>query len=133
MTNTNKKNAFTKREYFTALLAEVKASGYATEEMTNEMFVNFIEHELDLLSRKNVTASGEKKLTDTQKANIELGEQVVSFLTDSGEQFTVTNLIKAMGLDIANQRMTHVLSRLVNESKVEKVIIKRVSYYKIAS
>ena len=67
MTN-NKK--MTKRDYFNALLAleAVKA---------DSALVDFINHELELLAKKNAS---EKKLTPTQKENLNIQEAILSHM-----------------------------------------------------
>ena len=76
----NKK--MTKRDYYNALLniAEVKANG--------EM-VKFIEHELELLAKKN---SSKKKPTANQVANEGLKEAILNGM-ESGKLYTITDMI----------------------------------------
>ena len=61
------------------------------EVANNPELVEFINHELDLLSRKNTT-TGEKKLTATQKENLVLKEAILNFM-EIGKRYTVSDLI----------------------------------------
>ena len=63
----------TKKDYFN----ELKNIPAVAE---NEALMNFIDHEIDLLNRKNTSSTGEKKMTATQKAS-----SVLKRLVDKGE------------------------------------------------
>ena len=82
MANTKK---MTKRDYFNALLgiAEVKA---------NDELVKFIEHELELLAKKN---SSEKKPTAVQVANEGIKAVIVETLAKNGKMMTISEMQKA--------------------------------------
>ena len=114
----------TKRDHFNALLELDAVKG-------NEQLTEFINHELELLDRKN-QSKGEKKLTPQQMANIAIGENVVEYLRDIADKRTITAIIKEMGLeDVSNQRLTHIMSDLIANNLVEKIVEKRVSYFKV--
>lgn len=129
------KTKYTKRDKFNALLTilnERNSAEEIRENLTIADLIEFAEHEIDLLANKNLSPNGEKKLTDKQKENIAIGENVLAYLLDSGEKLTITQIIKAVdGLpsDMTNQRMTHIVSDLVKDNKVVKTIEKRVSYF----
>lgn len=131
--NTNKK--FTKRDKFNALLSllsEMDATDVVVEGLTIADMSEFVEHEVELLNNKNA-AKGEKKPTEKQKQNSVIGESVLEYLRESGESLTITQIIKAMPNlpeDMTNQRMTHIVTAMVNADTVEKVVEKRVSYFK---
>ena len=102
---TNKK--VTKREKFEMLkaLSEVKA---------NPMLTEFIDHELELLAKKNTS---EKKPTAKQIANDSIKGAILSVLTD-GKVMTVTDLLKNVpGLpeDMTNQRMSALLRQMYDK------------------
>ena len=80
-TMTTKK--LTKRDHFNALLnlEEVKA---------NPILVEFIEHELDLLAKKN---AADKKPTAQQTANKAICEAIVEGM-EPNRLYTITELIK---------------------------------------
>lgn len=118
---TNKK--MTKKDYFNAL----KAIG---EVAAREDLVKFIDHELDLLERKN---SADRKLTGNALANVELKEEVMEILSAEPERlFTATEVQKAMKGDYTNQRVSALLRSLKEEGKVVKIEEKRKSFFKLA-
>lgn len=108
----------TKKEMFSAML---------TKYDFNKAEVAFIEHELELLAKKN---SAPKAMTATQKANAELAVKVVEAL-EPNALYTVTDLCKVMGIE-SNQKMTHILTALVEDGKVVRTVDKRRAYYSLA-
>lgn len=120
--NTNKTNKKpTKRDHFNALLN-------IPEVAENDALVDFINHEIDLLNRKNST---EKKPTAQQKANEGIKEVIMAVLQKSGEGMTVTEIIKAHAdlSDLSNQRVSALLRQMIGIS-VEKSVEKGKSYFK---
>ena len=119
MTNTKK---ITKRDYFNTLLgiAEVKA---------NDELVKFIEHELELLAKKN---SSEKKPTAVQVANEGIKSVIVETLAENDKMMTISEMQKVnaeLG-EMSNQRISALIRQLVNDGKVERVEEKRKAYFK---
>ena len=110
----------TKREMFEQLKANYDLS--ADE-------VAFIDHELDLLARKNV-ANGDKKLTATQKENVGIKENILGVM--SNELMSITDIVKALGVDITNQKVSALVRQLIADGKVERVEVKRKAYFKLA-
>ena len=74
----------TKREKFEMLKA-------IPEVADNRMLVECIDHELDILARKN---SGERKPTASQMVNEGIKDAIVEFLENERKAFTSTELIK---------------------------------------
>ena len=74
----------TKREMF----AKIKEAVSDNAEM-----VAFIDHEVELLTRKNTTRNG--KPTALQKVNEEIKASIMNEL-DSGEKYTIADLIKVI-------------------------------------
>lgn len=74
----------------------------------------------------------EKKKTGTQLENEKLKESIVFFLTTSkGKKFTATELTKELAVlaELSNQRVTSLLTSLVKDSKVERMVEKRKAYF----
>lgn len=113
----------TKRENFSALLnfAEVKA---------NPTLVEFINHEIELLDKKN---SSEKKPTAQQTANEAIKTSIVSAMAE-GVKYTITDLIKNVPecADLTNQRVSALVRQLVDEGKVVRTEDKRKAYFSLA-
>lgn len=119
---TSSAKKLTKRDHFNTLLAIPAVSD-------NPVLVDFINHELELLSKKN---SADKKPTATQQANNALKEAIIDLLVD-GNPYTVSQIIKEVPecAGLSNQKVSALMVQLVNEGQVEKVIEKRVSYFKL--
>lgn len=119
---TSSTKKLTKRDHFNTLLAIPAVSD-------NPVLVDFINHELELLSKKN---SADKKPTATQQANSVLKEAIIDLLVD-GNPYTVSQIIKNVPecAELSNQKVSALMVQLVNEGQVEKVIEKRVSYFKL--
>ena len=115
---TNKK--ITKRDRFTALLSIPAIQ--ADPDM-----VAFIEHELELLAKKN---SADKKPTAQQVAN----EAIKSAIVDGMERdrlYTITELQKSIPecAELSNQKVSALVRQLKDEGLVIKTEDKRKSYF----
>lgn len=121
MSNTKK---ITKREKF-EMLANI------TEVKANPMLVEFIEHELELLAKKN---SAEKKLTAVQVANEGIKEVIVETLKANGDKMTISEMQKAneeLG-ELSNQRISALVRQLLADGTVERIEEKRKAYFTLA-
>ena len=122
MTNTTKK--LTKRDHFNALLAipEVKA---------NTALVDFIEHELELLAKKNAS---DKKPTAQQIANDAIKDAIVEGMKPN-RLYTITELIKEIPAcaDLTNQRVNALLKQMYSatEPTIERIEDKRKAYFRV--
>ena len=116
---TNKK--VTKREKFEMLKA-------MSEVQSNPMLMEFIDHELELLAKKNAS---EKKPTAQQVANEGLKAVIVEVLTENGGLMTITDIQKASAelAELSNQRISALVRQMVGIS-VERVEDKRKAYFK---
>ena len=114
----NKK--MTKRDYFTTLLEieEVKANSDMTE---------FIEHELELLAKKN---SSERKPTAVQKENADLKVAILAGM-EANRVYTVTEMIKSIDAigDLTNQKVSAILRQMATDGTVERVEEKKKAYF----
>lgn len=100
----------TKREKF-EMLANL------TEVKSNPMLMEFIEHEMELLAKKNTS---EKKPTAKQTQNEAIKANILSVLTD-GKVMTVTDLLKNvpdLPEDMTNQRMSALLRQMYNKDNL---------------
>lgn len=120
-TNTTSTKKITKRDRYNELLA-IEAVN------TNPDLVAFIENELNLLAKKN---SADKKPTATQLANEEIKNAILGYMKPD-EKYTVSTFIKEVPecADKSNQKISAMMIQLIEEKKVEKVIEKRVSYFR---
>lgn len=110
----------TKRDNYNVLLGldEVKA---------NPTLVDFINHEIELLDKKN---SSEKKPTAQQTANDGIKNDILNAMVE-GERYTITDLIKLVPTcaDLTNQRVSALVRQLKDEGKVERIEDKRKAYF----
>ena len=121
MATTNKK--MTKRDHFNTLLT-------LSEVKSNPALVEFIEHELELLAKKN---SAEKKPTAQQVANKALADAILSHMTsDPNRMFSITELIKEVPAcaELTNQRVSAVVRGMVGVS-VERIEEKRKAFFRV--
>ena len=119
----------TKREYF-AQLREVVAD--------NPELVAFIDHEVELLNKKN---SGNSQ-TKTQKENAVIAEMLVEELAKAGKPITITDLMNESeaiqnyvlenGNRLTNQKISAIFKQLGEANKIVKVTDKKKSYFSVA-
>lgn len=114
-------NKITKRDNFNALLNIEAVAKDAN-------LVAFINHELELLDRKNKSKSGE--LTETQKENLVLADKVFDFISASGKALSTADVRQHFGLTA--QKVTPILGNLVDAGKLTRSIEKRVAFYSVA-
>ena len=90
--------------------------------------VAFIDHELELLVKKNAS---EKKPTAQQVANEGLKEVILNVLTENGGLMTITDIQKASVelAELSNQRISALVRQMVGIT-VERVEDKRKAYFK---
>lgn len=126
MENTSNSTKVTKRERFSQLMEIVKASKV---ENSAEL-VAFIEHEVELLTKKN-SRSG--KPTKTQVENETIKAQIISVLERVGKPMTVTQLLaESEFTGLSNQKISALLTQLRKSDEVVRTIEKKVAFYSLA-
>ncbi len=112
----------TKRERFATLLtfAEVQADAGMVE---------FIQHEIELLERKN---SSDKKPTAQQAVNNDIKSAIAEGM-EPNRLYTVTEIIKEIPTchELTNQRVSALLRQMILDNIVVKVEEKRKSFFQI--
>ena len=100
MTNTK----LTKRDHFNTLLSITKVA-------ENPVLVAFIEHELELLDKKN---AADRKPTAVQVANEGLRDAILDFM-EEGKGYTVSDLIKQVPAcaDLSQSKVSAILRPLL--------------------
>ena len=113
----------TKKDYFNTLLS-IEAV------QANPSLVEFINHEMELLSRKN---SGERKPTAQQTANEGIKAEVAAILAD-GTPRTVGEILKELnkGDDLTHSRLTAIVTQMKKDEVVNRHEIKRKAYFSLA-
>ena len=86
--------------------------------------IDFIESRIKMTNKKNARRSAE--LTETQKENLELKAQVLSYIIEN-PNITCKMLTKHFG--VSSQKLTPILSKLVLDSQVAFTTEKKVKYF----
>lgn len=122
-TSTNRKP--TKRDNFNALLSIEAVKG-------NPALVEFIEHEIALLDKKN---SAERKPTPKQVENEGFKSDIVAWM-ESDKLYAIADIAKGVpSLDAAGvqpQRVTALMTQLKEAGKVVRTEVKGKAFYSLA-
>ena len=95
----------------------------------NEELVAFIDHEIELLDKKN---SRTGKPTKTQVENETIKNTIFNTLQIAGKPMTVTQLLATEELNgLSNQKVSALLTQLRESNKVVRTVEKKVAYYSI--
>ena len=110
----------TKKEYFAQIREIVK---------DNETLASFIDHEIELLNKKGSNKTPSK----TQIANEGIKEVIVSTLTEISKPSTITDLQNAnvQLAELSNQKISALLTQLVNANVVVRTIDKKKAYFSL--
>ena len=120
MSNTTNSTKVTKRMRFEQIKSLVS---------DNEELVAFIDHEIELLDKKN-SRSG--KPTKTQVENETIKNTIFNTLQTTGKPMTVTQLLASEELNgLSNQKVSALLTQLRDVNKVVRTVEKKVAYYSI--
>ena len=114
----------TKRESFTEIKDFLTANG-------KERLAKVMEHELELLAKKNASTSG--KMTASQKANEELKEQILECMSkEPARLFTVSEMIKGFDCcaELTLPKVTALVTQLYKAELVERIEEKRKAYFR---
>ena len=97
------------------------ATKYA--EVMTEDEVKFLKERAEKASAKNAN----RKPTKAQTENAEIKARILDFM-ESGKQYTVTEVQKAMGLD-SNQKTSALIRQLKDEGAVTREVVKGKAYF----
>ena len=114
----------TKKEMFTELLT-------LSEVAARPELVAGIEHEIELLSRKN---SSTRKPTAHQEENEILTERIKAILFHaSNDGMTITEVVKTLDDDsITHSRINQLVKKLKDEGIAVRTEVKRKAYFKLS-
>ena len=103
----------------------------------NSEIVDFCNHEIELLSRKNSKSGA----TKTQKENEIVANMLIEELAKVGKPITITDLMNTSeivkgytlenGNNLTNQKISAIFKQLVESNKIVKVVDKKKSYFSI--
>ena len=114
----------TKREKF-EMIAKVK------EVAENPILAEFVEHELDLLAKKNASGSG--KMTATQKANEEIKNAILAEMEkEPNRLYSVSEMIKCFECcgELSLPKVTALVTQLHKADLIERIEEKRKAYFR---
>ena len=122
MTNTNKK--MTKAQMFAQILAHT----------TDEAEKAFLEHEMELLAKKNAPKDGGKKLTPAQEANEGIKDAIYEFLKERGKPMTISQMIKEVPEcnGLTNQKVSALVRQMYTAMTIVRNEVKGVAWFSIA-
>lgn len=95
-------------------------------QMTDEVIEKLTALKGQLVKR----ATGERKPTKVQKENEGVKSEILNYLAD-GENHRATEIGEAVG--ISGQKCSALLKQMVEAGTVEKLVEKRVSYFKVVA
>ena len=118
----------TKKDYF-GMIREIV--------IDNPELVAFIDHEVELLTRKNSKTSQ----TKVQKENEVVAQMLIEELTKIGTPVTITDLMTASdvvkgyvlenGNHLTNQKISAIFKQLTESNQIVKVTDKKKSYFSV--
>ena len=120
----------TRKEMFTTV------SDFLVSHDADVAMIDFINHQIDLVSRKSAT--GEKKLTKEQEQNLVYTEQIFQTM-EMNRRYSVAELMKELPFideyntthenDFSVQKLTSLVKPLIESGRVIKTMEKRKTYY----
>ena len=107
----------TKRENYTSIRTIVEKLGRTD-------LVEFIDHEIELLNKKNSAKSD--KPTAKQRENEVIKEKILASI--GNEPLTATAIQELVGLE-SNQKASAMIKQLVDANLLVRTVVKRVAYF----
>jgi hypothetical protein len=116
----------TKREMFAMVREIVIANGGEN----TELLTNFIDHEVELLTKKN---TGEKKPTANQIANEAIKANILAEM-EIDKMYTCSDIVKNIEVcnGLTTQKVSPLMNQLAEAGYVVKTIDKRKTYFSLA-
>ena len=138
MTTTTSTVRLTKRDFFTAILSKVDmdatydiSKGDATVKVSGADVAGFLNHELELLDRKNTV---DKKPTKTQQENEVIKSAVLSAM-EANRLYSISEMLKEFPAckDMSNQKLSSLVRQMVLDKQVERIEDKRKAFFRKVS
>lgn len=122
-----KNNKMTKKETIN-LLIDVLMGNKEVEDM--QIFVDFLAHERELLEKK----SSKSSQTKTQKENEIIKEKIVETLQELDKPVIITEIQGANEelVNYSNQKISALLTQLVNSGIAKRIVDKKKAYFTLA-
>lgn len=96
--------------------------------LDNPMLVEFIDNEINLLTKK--ASSSAKSKTQVENENIK--DKIVELLKSTDMQYTITEFQSAFEdmKAYSNQKLSALFTQLHKENKIERIVDKKKTYFK---
>ena len=119
----------TKKEMFATAINAI--NGEVLEAEVLDTVVAGLKHEIDMLNKRS---SKERKPTKTQVENEGFKADIIAFLAEQDTAFTISELQENIPsiAELKNQRVTHLLTALIEDGRVKREVIKRKAFFSIA-
>ena len=93
---------------------------------TNDVYVEYLKHQLELLNKK----SASKSMTQVQKDNIGYKETILTILSNSETAMSITDIQNSDDTikTLSNQKISALLTLLIKDNKVERVEGKKATF-----
>jgi len=97
-------------------------------QLTDADEIAFIDHEIELVAKKNAAKSD--KPTKKQEANANIKDELYAAMED-GKPYTIGDMLKEFEClaDLSNQKVSALVRQLKEDGKVERSEVKRVAYF----
>ena len=131
MTTTKK----TMRDFFVAIREHFEAEGIEFEGITNSEMLEFLDKHIEQIDKKRAaSANGEKKMTETQKANEVLKVNIVKAMANLEEAVPVSYMLKNFECcaELSSSKVTSMLNQLVKAGTVTATKAKGQNAYTLA-
>lgn len=115
-------NKITKREVINAMLADEAIK-------VNEVYVDYLSHELELLDKKATN----KKATKAQEANVEIKKIILATLATMSGTVTEIQAASAELSELSNQKISALLRQLCESGEVTKTVEKKKSIFSLTN
>lgn len=121
-----KTKKMTKRDYYETLYTYFQEVGEC-KDISQELMLNFLEHEIDLLNKKN---SAEKKPSATALANNKLMATILDEMV-VGKPYTCSDIIKSVSecSELSTPKVSYLMNALADAGKVVKSTDKKKTYF----
>ena len=118
-------NKMTKKDYF-----QILRDTYPTDLPNYAEVIAFIDHEVELLSKKSGSS---KKPTKQQEANEEIKEAILATMTPH-RPYSIAEIQKEVAEcnELSNQKVSALMKQLKDDGKVIRTEDKRKAYFEIA-
>ena len=117
----------TKKEMFAEIINLAEGKPTTT---TSVEIIEFASHEIELLEKKATTP---RKPTANQIENESLSAEIIAYLTEVDTMKSIKELQEEIPSlsTLSNQRISHILSALVNAEKLGKSYVKKTPFYAV--